>query len=123
MQLATEVRTYTCICCPLGCSIEVSIDEDGCVTDVSGYSCARGKEYAANEAIRPERMVTAIVCAKGCLEPLSVKTASPVPKESIAEVLEAIRALRLEAPVRTGAVLIEDVCATGIAVIATKDIP
>lgn len=122
MQLATEVRTYTCICCPLGCRLEVSIDEDGNVSDVSGYTCVKGKEYAAGEATRPVRMVTAIVCAEGSLEPLSVKTAAPIPKDSIDDVLEAIRSLHPKAPVKAGSVLVDDVCSTGVAVIATKDI-
>lgn len=123
MQLATEVRTYTCICCPLGCPLEVSIDENGDVFDVSGHSCERGKEYAMEEAVHPVRMITATVWARGCLEPLSVKTARAVPKESIAAVLEALRSLQVEAPVKAGATLIDDVCGTGIPVVATKDIP
>ena len=123
MQFATEVKTYTCICCPLGCQLEVSFDEEGALSEVSGYTCARGREYALEEAVKPVRMVTAIVCAEGSLEPLSVKTAAPVPKESIADVLAAIRELRPKAPVSAGSVLVEDVCGTGVAVVATKDIP
>lgn len=122
MQYATEVRTYTCICCPLGCPLEVSIDEAGAVADVSGHGCARGKEYAMSEAAAPVRMVTAIVCVEGSLEPLSVKTASPVPKDSIQGVLDAVRGLRLKAPVSIGAVLVDDVCGTGVAVVATKSV-
>ena len=29
MQVATEITTFTCICCPLGCRLEVSFGEDG----------------------------------------------------------------------------------------------
>ena len=123
MQFATEVKSYTCICCPLGCQLEVAFDEDGRIAEVSGYTCARGKEYALEEAVRPVRMVTAIVCAEGCLEPLSVKTASPIPKDRIRDVLAAIADLAVSAPVRSGDVLIENVCETGVAVIATKDLP
>lgn len=123
MQYATEVRTYTCICCPLGCPLEVSIDERGDVAEVSGYSCARGKEYAMGEAVAPVRMVTAIVCVEGSFEPLSVKTAHPVPKDSIQGVLDAVSGLQLSAPVSAGAVLIDNVCGTGVDVIATKSVP
>ncbi|MEG0375848.1 MAG: DUF1667 domain-containing protein [Raoultibacter sp.] len=122
MQFATEVKTYTCICCPLGCPLEVSFDQEGCVIDVAGHTCARGREYALEEATDPVRMVTAIVCVQGSLEPLSVKTEAPVPKAAIREVLAAIAALRLQAPISAGAVLIENVCETGVAVVATKDI-
>lgn len=123
MQYATEVKTYTCICCPLGCQLEVSLDESGAVSEVTGYTCARGREYAAEEAVHPVRMVTAIACAGGSLEPLSVKTERPVPKDSIPAVLSAIRDLHLQAPVRAGEVLVEDVCGTGVAIVATKSIP
>ena len=29
MQFATDIAAYTCICCPLGCRIEVALDENG----------------------------------------------------------------------------------------------
>lgn len=123
MQFATDVAVFTCIRCPLGCPVEVSFAEDGAVAEVSGHTCRRGAEYAAQEAVSPERMVTAVLPVAGCLEPVSVKTAQPVPKDRMAEVLAALGALRLEAPVSAGAVLIEDACGTGVAVIATKSVP
>lgn len=122
MQFATEIATFTCICCPLGCPLEVSFDAEGKVSEVSGFTCKRGEAYALEEATNPARMVTAIVAAAGALEPVSVKTVAPVPKARMREVLEAIRGLALAAPVRAGDVVIEDVCGTGIAVVATKDV-
>ena len=89
MQLATEITTFTCICCPLGCQLEVSFDEQGSVAEVSGNTCGRGAAYAEREAAAPERMVTAVLPVEGCLEPVSVKTASPVPKARVADVLAA----------------------------------
>ena len=122
MQFATDIAAYTCICCPLGCSIEVALDENGQVSEVSGYTCKRGADYAAQEAVAPERMVTAVLCVSGCLEPVSVKTQRPVPKAAMKDVLAAVAALRLDAPVAAGDVLIEDVCGTGVAVVATKSV-
>ena len=122
MQFATDIAAYTCICCPLGCRIEVALDENGQVSEVSGYTCKRGADYAAQEAVAPERMVTAVLCVSGCLEPVSVKTQRPVPKAAMKDVLAAIAALRLDAPVAAGDVLIEDVCGTGVAVVATKSV-
>ena len=123
MQFATDIAAYTCICCPLGCRIEVALDENGQVSEVSGYTCKRGADYAAQEAVAPERMVTAVLCVSGCLEPVSVKTQRPVPKAAMKDVLAAVAALRLDAPVAAGDVLIEDVCGTGVAVVATKSVP
>lgn len=122
MQFATDIAAYTCICCPLGCRIEVALDENGQVSEVSGYTCKRGADYAAQEAVAPERMVTAVLCVSGCLEPVSVKTQRPVPKAAMKDVLAAVDALRLDAPVAAGDVLIEDVCGTGVAVVATKSV-
>ena len=122
MQFATDIAAYTCICCPLGCRIEVALDENGQVSEVSGYTCKRGADYAAQEAGAPERMVTAVLCVSGCLEPVSVKTQRPVPKAAMKDVLAAVAALRLDAPVAAGDVLIEDVCGTGVAVVATKSV-
>ena len=122
MQFATDIAAYTCICCPLGCRIEVALDENGQVSEVSGYTCKRGADYAAQEAVAPERMVTAVLCVSGCLEPVSVKTPRPVPKAAMKDVLAAVAALRLDAPVAAGDVLIEDVCGTGVAVVATKSV-
>ena len=99
MQFATDIAAYTCICCPLGCRIEVALDENGQVSEVSGYTCKRGADYAAQEAVAPERMVTAVLCVSGCLEPVSVKTQRPVPKAAMKDVLAAVAALRLDAPV------------------------
>ena len=122
MQFATDIAAYTCICCPLGCRIEVALDENGQVSEVSGYTCKRGADYAAQEAVAPERMVTAVLCVSGCLEPVSVKTQRPVPKAAMKDVLAAVAALRLDAPVAAGDVLIDDVCGTGVAVVATKSV-
>ena len=122
MQFATDIAAYTCICCPLGCRIEVALDENGQVSEVSGYTCKRGADYAAQEAVAPERMVTAVLCVSGCLEPVSVKTQRPVPKAAMKDVLATVAALRLDAPVAAGDVLIEDVCGTGVAVVATKSV-
>lgn len=122
MQFVTDIAAYTCICCPLGCRIEVALDENGQVSEVSGYTCKRGADYAAQEAVAPERMVTAVLCVSGCLEPVSVKTQRPVPKAAMKDVLAAVAALRLDAPVAAGDVLIEDVCGTGVAVVATKSV-
>ena len=121
MQVATEITTFTCICCPLGCRLEVSFDEAG-EAEVEGHSCARGASYAVLEATAPARMVTALAQVEGRLEPASVKTASPVPKGRVPEVLDALRRLRVAPPVHAGDVLLANVCATGVDVVATKSV-
>ncbi len=123
MQGAREVKSFTCICCPLGCRLEATLAPGGAVEAVAGQGCRRGLEYAVGEATNPVRMASAVVPVAGCLEPLSVKTAQPVPKGQIRAVLDAMLALRLEAPVCAGDVLLADVCETGVPVVATKSVP
>ena len=50
--------------------------------------------------------------------PQELREQVPVMKD----VLAAVAALRLDAPVAAGDVLIEDVCGTGVAVVATKSV-
>ena len=37
------VRELTCISCPLGCPLQVEIDEAGQVVRVTGNTCKRGE--------------------------------------------------------------------------------
>lgn len=38
---------------PVGCALEVCLDEAGAVVHVSGQSCRRGTEFARQEAVSP----------------------------------------------------------------------
>lgn len=115
-------RRLICVACPVGCSLVAHVASDGVIEGVEGNKCKRGQAYAMQELSCPMRMVTAVVPIAGALEPLSVKTAKPVPKERITTVLTQIKGLKLQAPVNAGDVLIPDVCSTGVAVVATKSI-
>jgi len=53
---------------------------------------------------------------------LSVKTRSPIPKKLIFSCMEALSKVELSAPVTAGTVVLENVCGTGVDVIATKDV-
>ena len=55
-----EKRELTCIGCPLGCSITVTL-ENGEIKDVTGYTCKRGHDYARKEVTNPTRIVTSTV--------------------------------------------------------------
>ena len=51
-----------------------------------------------------------------------VKTAQAVPKEKIVQVMAALDGVTLHAPIRTGQVVLTDVCGTGVDVVATRDL-
>ena len=115
-------QTITCINCPVGCRMTVQLSESGEVLSVSGNTCPRGDKYARQECTQPLRMITAVIPADGSGAPLSVKTASPVPKSMISAVMEELSRVRVAAPVRTGDVILPDVLNTGVDVIATRDL-
>lgn len=111
----------TCINCPMGCRITAEYDGKE-VTNIQGYTCARGKAYAQTEITNPTRMVTALCPIYGTEEPLCVKTSRPVEKAKIFEVLEALKKTVVVRPVHIGDVVIENVCNTGANIIATEEI-
>ena len=77
-------RNLTCIVCPMGCSIDVTMDKDGKITEIVGNTCPRGAEYAKNECTNPTRVVTSTaMTADG--RPVPVKTNRPIPKDKIFE--------------------------------------
>ena len=102
------IKTLTCIECPMGCEIEVTMD-DGKVVSLKGNNCPRGKFYAEAEIVCPKRVVTSTVRAENG-EMIPVKTDKPVRKEAIFEVMKKINATTFKMPVRLGDVLVENIC-------------
>lgn len=108
-----------CIGCPVGCLITARKREDGDY-DITGNTCQKGEAYARNELTAPVRMITSIIRVRGgSARVVPVKTAREIPKGKINACMEEIRAARVNAPVKVGDVLIENVAGTGISVIAT----
>ncbi len=117
-----EKKEMICICCPLGCRLNVTMEEER-VIDVTGNSCPRGSSYAIAEVTDPRRIVTSTVRVKGCSTPLvSVKTRDGIPKQKMMQCIEELSSVELQAPVKTGDVVKADIAGTGIDVIATKNI-
>ncbi len=116
-------KEITCICCPLGCPLTVELADSGAVVSVTGQTCRRGEAYGAKEATAPERSIAFVVPVEGRLEPLSVKTAAPVPKTALPKATAQLRQLTVTPPVAAGDTVLEDLAGTGVAVVATKEIP
>lgn len=117
-----EHRELTCIGCPLGCPLTVTI-ENGEVTAVAGNTCPRGDAYAHKEVTNPTRIVTSTVYVDGGVSPMvSCKTASDIPKGKIFEVTKALKTVRAKAPVVIGDVLLANAADTGVDMIATKNV-
>ena len=110
-------RELTCIACPLGCALTVTI-EDKKVISVEGNTCPRGKDYAINECTAPVRTVTStVMCENGDL--VSVKTKNPIPKDKIFEAMSIINKTEAKLPISVGDIIIEDLF--GSQLVATQD--
>ena len=117
-----EKRELTCIGCPMGCQITVTL-ENGEVKSVEGNTCMKGDKYARAEVTNPVRVVTSSVPVRdGEIDQVSVKTAGDIPKGCIFDVMEALRGISLQAPVHIGDVVLADVCGTGVDITATKNV-
>lgn len=112
-------RNLICIICPRGCAMTAEIE--GEKVTVTGNSCPKGEEYAINECLHPMRTVTATVRISNREDTMvSVKTAHPVPKDKMMEVMEKLRAITAEAPIAIGDEILPEVFGTRI--VATKNI-
>lgn len=112
------VRNLTCINCPLGCQLKVSLEGNE-VISVEGNTCARGKRYAENEVMAPKRTVTSTVKAGDGR--VSVKTVPEIPKDMIFQVMDVIHMTMAVPPVHIGDVLVKDIAGTGSDLVAASE--
>ena len=113
-------KEIICINCPLGCRMQVFLD-NGTITDVKGYGCARGKEFAVQETSEPMRNITSLMRVQGSDRPVSVKTSGPVPKKLYFDCIREIFRREVQTPVHIGDVLIKDILGTGVDILSTQE--
>lgn len=114
-------RRIRCIECPKGCSLSVDI-ENSKVVSISGNECVKGKKHAVSEVENPVRILTSTVLSQGlALKVIPVRTDGPLPKTALRQAMEEIRRIRINQPVRIGAVIVENFLDLGINLIATRD--
>lgn len=112
------VRKLTCIVCPLGCEMEISVDVKANIEYIKGNTCKRGAEYATNECINPVRMLTTTVKAEnGTVIP--VKTNKAIPKNKLFDCMKIINNKKVVLPILSGDVIIENILGLGADIIAT----
>ena len=115
-------KTLTCIVCPRGCTLTVTLDPERKepVLSVEGQGCPRGVAYATAECTHPTRTLTTTApTVDGGVVPC--KTDRPIPRELLFEAMKVINALSAPAHVRIGDVLLEDLLGTGARVVATAN--
>lgn len=116
----SKIRNLTCIVCPRGCQMTVTLSDDGRVEGVEGNFCKRGVTYANDECTNPRRTVTSTVrCKSGAV--VSVKTKDTVPKGKMFDVMKEINGVLAGDGVKIGDVVIENVAGTGVSVVVTSN--
>lgn len=117
-----EIRTLTCISCPMGCPLTVEMDGDEIIS-VTGNTCKRGDVYARKEVTAPTRIVTSTVkVTNGSADMVSVKTKTDIPKDKIFDCVKCLKGVSVEAPVHIGDVIVPNAAGTGVDIVATKDV-
>lgn len=117
-----EKRDLVCVSCPIGCAITVELDDNGQVLSVTGNTCKRGDSYARQECTHPERMLTSTVKVEGGRLPVvPVKSAKPIPKELLFDCMIEINKVTVQAPVKIGDVVLENILGTGVNIVATNE--
>ena len=111
-----EKRNLTCIMCPLGCQLTVTIDGDNIT--VTGNNCKRGEVFGKEEVTCPMRIVTSSVKTEKGVR--ACKTTKPVPKSMIFDVMKEIEKLRLKSA-KFGEVVIKNVLNTGADIVITAN--
>lgn len=114
-------KRLTCIECPKGCTL--SVDMENCkVLAVYGNECPKGEKYAIEEVANPVRVLTSTVLTIGLpLKMLPVRTDRPISKDDLKKAMKEIKNIRVDRPVRIGAVIAEDLLGSGANLIATRD--
>lgn len=125
---AIETLKFNCTTCPSECLLTVEVERkaDGSIAavhSVTGNSCPRGDKFAHQELTCPMRVLTTTVAVSGGDETLlPVRTAEAIPLALHAQAMNLIRGVVVEAPIRMGDVVLEDLLNTGIDLIASTDI-
>ncbi|MHA1341529.1 MAG: DUF1667 domain-containing protein [Promethearchaeota archaeon] len=116
-----DKKDFVCIICPNSCRLHVEVTANG-ELEISGYQCKRGYEYGIQEFLEPKRMlITTMKIKNGILPVIPVRSDKELPKEKIFEAIEVVNNYEVEAPVKMGQVLIENLLNLGINVIASRD--
>ena len=116
----TETLQFNCTTCPSECllTVEVERDADDAVVEVrsvTGNSCPRGDTFAHQELTCPMRVLTTTVAVSGHDEALlPVRTAEAIPLALHTQAMDLIRGLVVEAPIRMGDVVLDDILGTNI---------
>jgi CxxC motif-containing protein len=117
-----EKRELICIGCPSGCILSAEIIS-GSDVRITGNACKIGETYGVKECTNPTRILTSTVEVIDTEKVrLPVKTERDVPKDKILECMKALKGIKVNAPIKIGDIILENVANTGVNFIATRNI-
>ena len=116
-----KTHKLLCIVCPKGCEMEVS--ENNRELSFPKGICKRGQEYAKQEIYNPCRVLTSTVRINSKdFAMLPVRTSAAIPKEKLEIAMRQIASIEVNAPIKLGEIICQDIAATGIQLIASRSI-
>ena len=119
--MATEKRHFTCVTCPIGCDIDVEV-QDGNIVSMEGNKCKKSEEFVLQELKEPMRVLTTTVRVNGARwAMLPVRTDKSIPKRLFFQVIGELSDVELQAPVKISEVIVKDVAGTDASIIATRN--
>lgn len=93
-----EEGSVTCAICPNGC--QVKWDED--TSSYSGNRCPRGAQFAEQERLNPQRIVTTTVKSSYGEDRLLPVKSSPVSRNAVFDVVSNLREMTVNKPLKIG---------------------
>ena len=117
-------KTMTCIVCPMGCQIDIELDDNKNILSITGNTCKRGDAYAREEMSDPKRTLTSTVRIAGAEHDvyLPVKTDGGIPKSKLFAAMEELAKITVNVPIKRGDVIVNDLLGTGVALVAGKTV-
>ena len=110
-----------CIVCPQGCEMEVS-ENDSKLCFPKGI-CKRGQDYAKQEIYNPCRVLTTTVKINSLdFAMLPVRTSAAIPKEKLEIAMQQIAKIKVNAPIKLGEIICQNIATTGIKLLASRTI-
>ena len=121
MNQESSKHRLLCIVCPEGCEMEIE-EKNGELVFPEGI-CRRGQEYARQEIYNPCRVLTTTVPIRdGGIAMLPVRTSQPILKVKLIEAMQQIANIEVDAPVKLGDTICQNVADTGVSLIACRTI-
>lgn len=117
-----EEKVFTCINCPMGCTIRVGLENDEIVS-IEGNECKAGEKYVKAELENPTRVLTTTVKVKnGVLSRVPVRSSDEIPKEDILSCVRYLDDVEVEAPIEIHSPVVEDILGTEVDIITTRSL-